>query len=56
MALDNLGVALAEVGRFEEAITAQQEAAVTFREVGDRHGEGIALHNLGLAHAEAGQV
>ena len=35
--------------RFEEAISAHQDAAAIFRETGDRHGEGQALNNLGLA-------
>ena len=48
MALNNLGIALREVRRFEEAITAHQDAAAIFRETGDRHGEGMALDNLGL--------
>ena len=40
MALSNLGLALREAGRLEEAITAYQEAAAIYRETGDRHGEG----------------
>ena len=40
------------MGRFEEAITAYQDAAAIFRETGDRHGEGIALNNLGMALRE----
>ena len=47
--LNNLGIALREVRRFDEAITAHQDAAAIFRETGDRHGEGTALTNLGLA-------
>ncbi len=35
--------------RFDEAITAHQDAAAIFRETGDRHSEGMALGNLGLA-------
>jgi hypothetical protein len=34
LALTNLGAALREVDRFEEAVTACQEAAVIFRETG----------------------
>jgi hypothetical protein len=34
------------VRRFDEAITAHQDAAAIFRETGDRHGEGAALDNL----------
>ena len=44
-----LGVALREVRRFEEAITACQDAAAIYRETGDRNGEGMALTNLGAA-------
>jgi tetratricopeptide (TPR) repeat protein len=43
------------VRRFEEAITAHQDAAAIFRETGDRHGEGLALEGLGLALDEAGR-
>ena len=39
----------------EEAITAHQDAAAIFRETGDRHGEGMALDNLGVALREAGR-
>ena len=56
MALDNLGLALREVGRFEEAISAHQDAAAIFRETGDRYREGMALDNLGLALVEGGPV
>ena len=52
MALNNLGLALAEVRRFDEAITAYQDAATIRRETGDRHGEGTALGNLGIALRE----
>jgi tetratricopeptide (TPR) repeat protein len=44
-----LGLALREVRRFEEAITAHQDAAAIYRDTGDRHGEGLALEGLGLA-------
>jgi tetratricopeptide (TPR) repeat protein len=50
--LDNLGIALRELRRFEEAITAHQEAAAICRETGDRHREAMALTNLGLAQQE----
>lgn len=46
MALNNLGVVLREVGRFEEAVASHQDAAVIFRETGDLQGEGMALRNL----------
>jgi Flp pilus assembly protein TadD len=39
------------VRRFDEAITAHQDAAAIFRETGDRHSEGGALTNLGIALA-----
>jgi tetratricopeptide (TPR) repeat protein len=52
IALTSLGVALREMRRFEEAITAHQGAAAIFRESGDRHREGMALSNLGAALAE----
>jgi tetratricopeptide (TPR) repeat protein len=45
-ALNNLGLALREAGRFEEAIAALQGAAAIFREIGDRHSEDITLGNL----------
>jgi tetratricopeptide (TPR) repeat protein len=47
-----LGLALREVGRFEEAIGADQDAAAIYRETGDRHSEGVTLANLGLALQE----
>ena len=49
MVLNNLGLALREVRRFEEAIDAHQQAAAIFRETGNRHREGMVLNNLGLA-------
>ena len=48
----NLGLALVEVRRFEEAISAHRDAAAIFRETGDRRREGRALNNLGLALEE----
>jgi Tetratricopeptide repeat len=50
--VNNPGAALLEVRRFEEAITACQDAAAAYRETGDRHGEGRALNNLGIALRE----
>ena len=50
--MNNPGAALLEVRRFEEAITACQDAAAAYRETGDRHGEGRALNNLGIAQRE----
>ncbi|MGO9787643.1 MAG: tetratricopeptide repeat protein [Stellaceae bacterium] len=37
--MNNLGIALQEVGRFDEAITAHQDAAAILRETGDRRKE-----------------
>ena len=54
-ALTSLGLALREVRRFEEAITACQDAAAIFRETGDRRGEGMGVNNLGMALREAGR-
>jgi tetratricopeptide (TPR) repeat protein len=48
-ALTNLGGALQEVRRFDEAVAADQDAAAIYREIGYRRGEGAALNNLGLA-------
>ncbi|MFB7469832.1 tetratricopeptide repeat protein, partial [Kitasatospora sp. NPDC056184] len=48
-ALDNLGLGLQDLRRFEEAVTAHTQALAIFRELGDRHGEGQTLNNLGLA-------
>jgi tetratricopeptide (TPR) repeat protein len=50
--LTNLGNALAEVRRFDEAVTAHRTAAAIFRKAGDRRGEGTALANLGNALVE----
>ena len=50
----NLGTALREVRRFDEAITAHQQALALFAELGDRHGEARALTNLGGALREVG--
>ena len=46
-ALTCIGNALVEVRRFEEAISAHQDAVAIFREDGDWHGGGHALGNLG---------
>ena len=53
--LINLGAALVEMDRFQEAISAHRDAAAIFRETGDRHSEGMALINLGLALVRAGR-
>ncbi|MBD2896526.1 Regulatory protein AfsR [Actinomadura sp. RB99] len=51
-ALSTLGLALVGVRRFEEAVTAHQDAAAIYRELGDRRSEGGALNNLGSALAQ----
>ncbi len=48
-ALTILGLVLGYARRFEEAITAHQDAAAIYRQTGDRHREGMALGNLALA-------
>jgi tetratricopeptide (TPR) repeat protein len=54
-ALANLADPLQELGRFEEAIAACQEAAAFCRQVGNRHQEGGVLNNLGVALRGAGR-
>lgn len=54
-ALNHLGLALGEVGRFAEAIIALQQVSAIFSELGDRHGEGHALADLGVALRGAGR-
>ena len=51
-ALTNLGNALHGVRRFEEAVSAYQDAAAIYREADDRRGEGKALNNLALSLVE----
>jgi tetratricopeptide (TPR) repeat protein len=50
--MNNLGLGLREVRRFEEAITAHTRAVKICQEVGDRHGEGSAWYSLGIALQE----
>lgn len=54
-AWNSLGNALQGVRRFEEAISAHEQARDISREVGNRHGEGTAGNNLGIAHEECAQ-
>jgi tetratricopeptide (TPR) repeat protein len=49
IALGNLGNALINLRRFEEAITALQDSAALCRKTDDRENEGSALDNLGSA-------
>jgi tetratricopeptide (TPR) repeat protein len=53
---EELAAAGAELRRFGEAIEAHQQATAIYRETGDRHGEGMALNNLGLALREQGRL
>jgi hypothetical protein len=46
LALNNLGIALRNVRRFEGALSSHQDAAGIFRETSDRHSEDIALRNV----------
>ncbi|MEU1543677.1 tetratricopeptide repeat protein [Actinacidiphila glaucinigra] len=52
VAWGNLGVALREVRRFDEAITACTNARDLFHALGDTHGEAAAWDNLGNALTE----
>ncbi|MFF5256646.1 tetratricopeptide repeat protein [Streptomyces leeuwenhoekii] len=55
-AWSNLGSALGEVGRVEEAIDAHTRDLDLCQAVGDRHGEAGAWNNLGLALRRAGRA
>nr|WP_262391817.1 tetratricopeptide repeat protein [Nocardiopsis sp. CNR-923] len=56
MAWNNLGLALAEARRFEEAIDAHTHARTTYQQAGDIHGQARAWNNLGRALAQAGHT
>ena len=51
-----LGVAYAALGEPRKAIQFYEQALEIDREIGDRHGEGAALGNLGLAYADLGET
>ena len=55
-ALDHLGVALRETGRFEEAITAHRDAVRISFWRGDRRRRGGALNGLGATLRETGRL
>ncbi|MEU3663170.1 tetratricopeptide repeat protein [Streptomyces sp. NPDC032940] len=55
-AWDNLGSALREAGRAEEAVDAHTRARHLYRDAGERDGEATAWDNLGLALREAGRA
>ncbi|MFF2698104.1 tetratricopeptide repeat protein, partial [Streptomyces cyaneofuscatus] len=50
--LNNLGMALRELGRHEEAIDSHKQAFEICRELDDRHSESVTLTNLGIALQE----
>jgi tetratricopeptide (TPR) repeat protein len=52
MTLDNLGLALQQVRRYEEAIAACQQAVAMHQETGDRYRQSIAQANLDPALAK----
>jgi tetratricopeptide (TPR) repeat protein len=52
IALNNLGIPLRRVRRFEQAITVYRDALAIDRETGNREAEGSALNNLGTALRE----
>ncbi|MFJ8534817.1 ATP-binding protein [Streptomyces sp. NPDC093591] len=55
-AWNNLGNALQEAGRTEEAIDALTRARDQYQAAGDRHNEAAAWHNLGSALGKAGRA
>ena len=59
MTWNNLGTALREVGRFEEAITAHQRAIAICAdaicaEFGDHYDQAVTLENLGDVYTDLG--
>lgn len=54
--LSNTGLALAELGRHDEAVPRMREALVMARELGDRLAESTVLNNLGESHLLTGRV
>ncbi|MFE1883942.1 tetratricopeptide repeat protein [Streptomyces diastatochromogenes] len=55
-ACTNLGNALEEAGRVEEAIDAHTHARDLYQAAGDRHSEAIAWNNLGSSLRKVGQL
>lgn len=49
-------VALGDAGRVEETIDAHTRARDLFQAAGDRHREGMAWNNLGVALRQAGRA
>ncbi|WP_327401234.1 tetratricopeptide repeat protein [Streptomyces sp. NBC_01288] len=56
IAWNNLGIALREVGRAEEAVDAQIRARDLYQAVGDRRREAMAWNSLGNALREVGKT
>jgi tetratricopeptide (TPR) repeat protein len=55
-ALDNLGLAYADLGETRRAIEHHEQALSITREIGNRRGEGNALGNLGNAYSKLGEI
>ncbi|MEU5430072.1 tetratricopeptide repeat protein [Streptomyces olivoreticuli] len=53
--LSNFAGTLTAAGDFEAALTAQQEALGTFRQLGDRRGEAMTLGNMALVRQKQGK-
>ncbi|MFI0732667.1 tetratricopeptide repeat protein [Streptomyces sp. NPDC021225] len=49
-----LGIALRDAGRPKDALREFTSALSLRREIGDRRGEGLVLHNIGLTHRRLG--
>jgi tetratricopeptide (TPR) repeat protein len=45
-----------DLGQFTDALHYHQQALPIRREVGDRHGEGLTLTNLGLTYQAVGRL
>jgi DNA-binding SARP family transcriptional activator/tetratricopeptide (TPR) repeat protein len=54
--LSNMGLALAELGRHDEAVAKMAEALAMARELGDRQAECTVLNNLGESHLHTGRI
>jgi CHAT domain-containing protein/tetratricopeptide (TPR) repeat protein len=54
-ALNNIGEAFRNLGRYSEALKAYEQALAIAQEVGDQKGEGIALNNTGLVFGNQGR-
>ncbi len=46
--LTNIGVVFFKLGQYQQALTYSQQSLTINREIGDRHGEGNNLGNIGL--------